>query len=196
MADGKPQAIGIPVSGQNNTTRIPAFDAPKKPKRNMYAFACAILASMTSILLGYGIYRGDEWGRPLHPKGPENQRHQAGSPNGDPEHLLPNRLRRRRPHLRLDRPPLHHRARLVLFFVGAVLMGFAPNYAFLMGGRFVAGVGVGYAAMIAPVYTAEVSPASSRGFLTSFPEVFLTPVLFQIFVFVFFIICVPLIKLN
>lgn len=30
------------------------FDAQKKPKRNKYAFACAILASMTSILLGYG----------------------------------------------------------------------------------------------------------------------------------------------
>lgn len=58
-----------------------------------------------------------------------------------------------------------------IFFVGALLMGFATNYAFLMVGRFVAGIGVGYALMIAPVYTAEVSPASSRGFLTSFPEV-------------------------
>lgn len=60
-----------------------------------------------------------------------------------------------------------------IFFVGALLMGFATNYAFLMAGRFVAGVGVGYALMIAPVYTAEVSPAASRGFLTSFPEVFI-----------------------
>lgn len=60
-----------------------------------------------------------------------------------------------------------------IFFVGAILMGFATNYAFLMVGRFVAGIGVGYALMIAPVYTAEVSPASSRGFLTSFPEVFI-----------------------
>jgi predicted MFS family arabinose efflux permease len=58
-----------------------------------------------------------------------------------------------------------------IFFLGSILMGFATNYAFLMVGRFVAGVGVGYALMIAPVYTAEVSPASSRGFLTSFPEV-------------------------
>ena len=58
-----------------------------------------------------------------------------------------------------------------IFFVGAILMGFATNYAFLMFGRFIAGVGVGYALMIAPVYTAEVSPASTRGFLTSFPEV-------------------------
>lgn len=60
-----------------------------------------------------------------------------------------------------------------IFFAGALLMGFAPNYAFLMFGRFVAGVGVGYALMIAPVYTAEVAPASSRGFLTSFPEVYI-----------------------
>lgn len=26
------------------------------PKKNKYAFACAILASMTSVLLGYGIF--------------------------------------------------------------------------------------------------------------------------------------------
>ncbi|KAJ8572284.1 hypothetical protein K7X08_008795 [Anisodus acutangulus] len=60
-----------------------------------------------------------------------------------------------------------------IFFDGALLMGSATNYAFLMVGRFVAGVGVGYALMVVPVYTAEVSPACSRGFLTSFPEVFI-----------------------
>ncbi|KAL5991095.1 Polyol transporter 5 [Asimina triloba] len=61
----------------------------------------------------------------------------------------------------------------VVFFVGALMMGLAPNYAFLMAGRFVAGIGVGYALMIAPVYTAELAPASIRGFLNSFPEVFI-----------------------
>ncbi|XP_073121763.1 putative polyol transporter 1 [Henckelia pumila] len=61
----------------------------------------------------------------------------------------------------------------VIFFAGALLMGLATNYSFLMAGRFVAGIGVGYALMIAPVYTAKVAPASSRGFLTSFPEVFI-----------------------
>ncbi|NP_001141158.1 Polyol transporter 5-like [Zea mays] len=61
----------------------------------------------------------------------------------------------------------------VIFFAGALLMGFAVNYSMLMVGRFVAGVGVGYGGMIAPVYTAEISPAASRGFLTSFPEVFI-----------------------
>ena len=62
-----------------------------------------------------------------------------------------------------------------IFFAGAILMGFSPNYGFLMFGRFVAGIGIGYGLMIAPVYSTEVSPASSRGFLTSFPEVRLCP---------------------
>lgn len=57
------------------------------------------------------------------------------------------------------------------FFLGAILMGFAPNYGLLMAGRFVAGIGIGYSSLIASVYTTEVSPASARGFLSSFPEV-------------------------
>lgn len=32
------------------------FDPHTKPPSNNFAFACAILASMTSILLGYGKY--------------------------------------------------------------------------------------------------------------------------------------------
>lgn len=58
------------------------------------------------------------------------------------------------------------------FFIGALLMAIAANYALLMVGRFVAGVGMGYALMIAPVYAAEVSPEVFRGSLTTFPEVF------------------------
>ncbi|KAF8388986.1 hypothetical protein HHK36_025670 [Tetracentron sinense] len=60
------------------------------------------------------------------------------------------------------------------FFVGALLMGFAPSYPFLMAGRVVAGIGVGYSLMIAPVYVAEISPTASRGLLTSLPEFFIT----------------------
>ena len=59
----------------------------------------------------------------------------------------------------------------VIFFAGAILMGFSPNYAFLMFGRFVAGIGIGFAFLIAPVYISEISPTSSRGCLTSLPEV-------------------------
>ncbi|TKY60892.1 Polyol transporter 5 [Spatholobus suberectus] len=60
------------------------------------------------------------------------------------------------------------------FLVGAILMGLAPSFAFILSGRIVAGIGVGYALMIAPLYTAELSPAMTRGFLTSLPEVFIT----------------------
>jgi len=57
------------------------------------------------------------------------------------------------------------------FLVGPLAMALARGYALLMVGRFVAGVGVGYALVIAPVYAAEIAPPSSRGLLTSLPEV-------------------------
>ncbi|KAK9102661.1 hypothetical protein Sjap_019915 [Stephania japonica] len=59
------------------------------------------------------------------------------------------------------------------FLAGALLMGLAPSYPFLMAGRVVAGIGVGYSLMIAPVYTAEISPTGVRGLLSSLPEVFI-----------------------
>ncbi|KAK6258376.1 hypothetical protein SCA6_012850 [Theobroma cacao] len=58
----------------------------------------------------------------------------------------------------------------IIFLLGAILMGYAPNYAILMTGRCTAGVGVGFALMIAPVYSAEISSPSSRGLLSSLPE--------------------------
>ncbi|KAF9612182.1 hypothetical protein IFM89_038440 [Coptis chinensis] len=67
-----------------------------------------------------------------------------------------------------------HRYTIVLasaiFLLGSVLMGYAHTYAVLMAGRCIAGVGVGFSLMIAPVYSAEISSPSSRGFLTSLPE--------------------------
>ncbi|XP_057415201.1 probable polyol transporter 6 isoform X2 [Lotus japonicus] len=59
----------------------------------------------------------------------------------------------------------------ILFLVGAVFMGYGPNFAILMFGRCVCGLGVGFALTTAPVYSAELSSASTRGFLTSLPEV-------------------------
>ncbi|PON84908.1 Sugar/inositol transporter [Trema orientale] len=56
------------------------------------------------------------------------------------------------------------------FFTGALLMCAANCYAILMLSNMVAGVGVGFAFIIAPLYTAEVSPAASRGLLSTFPE--------------------------
>ncbi|KAF7840927.1 polyol transporter 5-like [Senna tora] len=160
------------VQKSSGSSTLADFDAQKKPKRNKYAFACAILASMTSILLGYDI--GVMSGAVIYIKrdlkisdvkveiliGIINLYSLIGS-------CLAGRTS----------DMIGRRYTIVLaggiFFAGALLMGFSPNYAFLMFGRFIAGIGIGYALMIAPVYTAEVSPASSRGFLTSFPEVFI-----------------------
>ncbi|KAM1096491.1 hypothetical protein TB2_013752 [Malus domestica] len=158
------------VSGQPQNS-IVDFDPPKKPKTKKFAVACAILASMTSILLGYDI--GVMSGASLFIKENLNISDvQVEVLNGTLNiySLIGSALAGKTSDL------IGRRYTIVLagtiFFIGALLMGFAPNYAFLMFGRFIAGVGVGYALMIAPVYTAEISPASFRGFLTSFPEVF------------------------
>ncbi|KAM1348865.1 hypothetical protein PS2_003044 [Malus domestica] len=158
------------VSGQPQNS-IADFDPPKTPKTKKFAVACAVLASMTSILLGYDI--GVMSGASLFIKENLNISDvQVEVLNGTLNiySLIGSALAGK------TSDWIGRRYTIVLaetiFFIGALLMGFAPNYAFLMFGRFIAGVGVGYALMIAPVYTAEISPASFRGFLTSFPEVF------------------------
>ncbi|KAJ0960874.1 hypothetical protein J5N97_001224 [Dioscorea zingiberensis] len=148
------------------------FVTPQKTRNTKFAFSCALIASMASILLGYDI--GVMSGASLFIKddlkindtqveilmGILNLYSLVGSIAAG-----------------YTSDWIGRRYTLVfaasIFFTGALLMGFATNYAFLMVGRFIAGVGVGYALMIAPVYTTEISPASSRGFLASFPEVFI-----------------------
>ncbi|XP_028775645.1 probable polyol transporter 3 [Neltuma alba] len=56
----------------------------------------------------------------------------------------------------------------LIFLLGSILMGYSPSYPILMIGRCASGLGVGFALVIAPVYCAEISPTSFRGFLTSF----------------------------
>lgn len=60
----------------------------------------------------------------------------------------------------------------VIFQSGGAIMALAPSFRVLMMGRLLAGVGIGFGVMIAPVYIAEISPSISRGSLTSFPEIF------------------------
>lgn len=61
----------------------------------------------------------------------------------------------------------------VLFLAGAVLVACASGYGFLSVGNLACSAGVSFAIMIyASVYTAEVAPASFRGFLATFPEVY------------------------
>ncbi|CAN6296135.1 unnamed protein product [Urochloa humidicola] len=151
---------------------VPAAVAPaKRAPINKYAFACALLASMNSVLLGYDIsvMSGAQLFMKEDLKITDTQIEiLAGVIN---IYSLFGSLA-----AGFTSDWLGRRYTMVLaaaiFFTGALLMGLAPDYAILMVGRFVAGIGVGFALMIAPVYTAEVAPTSARGFLTSFPEVF------------------------
>ncbi|XP_057950065.1 probable polyol transporter 4 [Malania oleifera] len=61
----------------------------------------------------------------------------------------------------------------IVFQTGAAVMALAPSFGVLMVGRLLAGVGIGFGVMIAPVYIAEISPTVARGSLTSFPEIFI-----------------------
>ncbi|XP_059452163.1 probable polyol transporter 4 [Corylus avellana] len=61
----------------------------------------------------------------------------------------------------------------VIFQIGAAVMTLAHSFEVLMLGRLLAGVGIGFGVMIAPVYIAEISPTIARGSLTSFPEIFI-----------------------
>ncbi|XP_066391105.1 polyol transporter 5-like [Miscanthus floridulus] len=151
---------------------LPAAVEPGKKGNVKFAFACAILASMTSILLGYDI--GVMSGASLYIKkdlGITDVQLEVLMGILNVYSLIGSFAAGRTSDWIGRRYTIVFAA--VIFFAGAFLMGFAVNYGMLMFGRFVAGVGVGYALMIAPVYTAEVSPASARGFLTSFPEVFI-----------------------
>ncbi|KAH7568949.1 hypothetical protein ACOSP7_012073 [Xanthoceras sorbifolium] len=60
----------------------------------------------------------------------------------------------------------------IVFQSGAAIMALAPSFAILMIGRLLAGVGIGFGVMITPIYIAEISPSVARGSLTSFPEIF------------------------
>ncbi|XP_028761639.1 probable polyol transporter 4 [Neltuma alba] len=61
----------------------------------------------------------------------------------------------------------------IIFQTGALIMTLAPSFAVLMIGRLLAGVGIGFGVMIAPIYIAEISPNITRGSLTTFPEIFI-----------------------
>jgi SP family xylose:H+ symportor-like MFS transporter len=55
----------------------------------------------------------------------------------------------------------------ILFFISALGSGLADNFTIFIIYRIVGGVGVGLASMLAPMYIAEISPASQRGLLVS-----------------------------
>ncbi|CAM6113739.1 unnamed protein product [Calypogeia fissa] len=143
-----------------------------RPGLNRYALGCALLASFNSILLGYdtGIMSGallfikddlgiSEWQEELL-VGSLSIVSLLGSASAG---RIADAFGRKWTMIIAQ----------LFFLVGALILGVAPNFSVLMVGRFLAGIGVGFALMVAPVYTAEVSPASSRGSLVSLPEIFI-----------------------
>jgi len=59
----------------------------------------------------------------------------------------------------------------LLFFIGNSLQAIATSYSMLIFGRSVAGLAVGFTLILAPLYTAEISPARVRGTLTTIMEI-------------------------
>jgi len=50
-----------------------------------------------------------------------------------------------------------------IFAISSLGMAFSPSRDFFIASRFAAGIGVGMASMLSPLYIAEISPASFRG---------------------------------
>ncbi|CAN6329219.1 unnamed protein product [Urochloa humidicola] len=166
MADAEAPLLG------NGKPSAAVSPPPPPAKRNKYPFFCAVLASMTSVLMGYNvavmsgaqIFMAEDLGITDAQievlSGVINIYSLVGA-------LLAGWTSDR----------LGRRLTIVLanafFLAGPLAMALAGGYTTLMVGRFVAGVGNGYALVIAPVYAAEIAPASSRGLLTSLPEIFI-----------------------
>jgi MFS family permease len=55
----------------------------------------------------------------------------------------------------------------LVFIIGAIWMAIADSFGVLLGGRLLTGLAVGAGLVIAPLYTAELAPAESRGRLVA-----------------------------
>ncbi|GJN25619.1 hypothetical protein PR202_gb13467 [Eleusine coracana subsp. coracana] len=147
---------------------------PGKPKqRNMYAFLYATLASMTTIFMGYNLALMS--GAQLFIRedlGLSDAQIEvlAGSIN---VFMLASILA-----AGWAADHLGRRSTLVLanafLTAGALAMSLGGSYAALVAARFVTGVGSGFSVVVTSVYNAEISPASMRGFLSSFLDMFIS----------------------
>ncbi|CAO2146495.1 unnamed protein product, partial [Urochloa humidicola] len=145
---------------------------PDKPRRNMYAFACATLASMTASLMGYNfaLMNGAQlfMRQDLGLSGVQIEV-LTGSMN---LFMLVSILA-----AGWVADLMGRRSTLVLanafLMAGALAMSAGRSYAELMAARFVTSVGAGFARVVAPVYNAEISPACTRGVLSSLLDIFI-----------------------
>ncbi|CAO2150930.1 unnamed protein product [Urochloa humidicola] len=151
---------------------LAAATMPHTPRRNMYAFACATLASMTASLMGYNLALMS--GAQLF------MREDLGLSGVQIEVLTGS--------MNLFMlvsvlaagwvaDVMGRRGTLVLanafLMAGALAMSAGSIYAALVAARFVTSIGAGFARVVAPVYNAEISPACTRGVLSSLLDVFI-----------------------
>ncbi|XP_066336245.1 polyol transporter 5-like [Miscanthus floridulus] len=146
---------------------------PAPPRRNMFAFVCATLASMTTILMGYNLalmsgaelFMRDDLGLT-----DEQVEVLSGSMN---MFMLASILA-----AGWAADAIGRRGTVVIanafLMASALAMSLGGSFASLMAARFVTSVGVGFAVVVAPVYAAEIAPASSRGLLSSLVDFFIT----------------------
>ncbi|WVZ50203.1 hypothetical protein U9M48_001479 [Paspalum notatum var. saurae] len=149
----------------------PATPDAAPRRRNRFAFVCATLASMTTILMGYNLALMS--GAQLF------IREDLGLTDVQVEVLTGS--------MNLfmlvsilgagwAADVLGRRGTLLLanafLMAGALAMSLGSSYAALMAARFVTSVGVGFSRVVAPVYNAEISPPSTRGVLSSLLDMF------------------------
>ncbi|KAJ5523381.1 hypothetical protein N7513_012925 [Penicillium frequentans] len=59
---------------------------------------------------------------------------------------------------------------VAVFLIGVIVQACAKNADYILGGRFVTGIGVGILSMIVPLYNAELAPPELRGSLVSLQQ--------------------------
>ncbi|CAN6343062.1 unnamed protein product [Urochloa humidicola] len=143
---------------------------PASAKCSAYALVCALLASLTSIIYGYN--RGVMSGAQKYVQA------DLGVSDGQLEVLIGatsvySLVGSLAAGWTCDRAGRRRAVAIsaAMFLAGSAVTAAASGYAALMAGQFVAGVACGFGLVVAPVYIAEIAPASSRGFLSSIPEI-------------------------
>ncbi|KAF8661133.1 hypothetical protein HU200_057240 [Digitaria exilis] len=145
-----------------------ADDAAKNG--SSYALVCTLLASLTSIIYGYnrGVMSGAQ----------QFVQADLGVTDGQLEVLIGatsiySLVGSLAAGWTCDRAGRRRAVALsaAMFLAGSALTAAANGYATLMAGQLVAGVACGFGLVVAPVYIAEIAPPSSRGLLSSIPEI-------------------------
>lgn len=75
----------------------------------------------------------------------------------------------------------------LLFLVGALVQGFAPNQVVFVLARLCGGIAVGAASVLSPAYIAEVAPAAIRGRMTTVQQIMIISGLTAAFVVNYFL---------